>query len=604
MLSLRVQSRLFQTILIALSLLTSAAMARWDDKFTVRKKITIDTSDTGTLIADPIGGATVLVRLHDGNFRYDLAKDDGSDLRFIAADDKTPLAFHIEKFDSLLHEALVWVKLPEVKPSAKTEFWLYYSNPAAERAGDPKASYDGDATLVYHFAENNGAPSDATSLGNNGQTAGTTVGTLIGNGIRLGTPTPVALPASPSLNWTEGAALTWSAWVKLTSLDPNALIFSRRDAGRSFSIGADNGAPFVAVGAQRSAAGAPLNAGSWNHLAVVAEAGRIALYVNGESYGALSAPIPALNTPALIGGDAAAGEVSAKGELDELQISRVARGAGFVKLAAIGQSGEKAAKLLVFADDEQGKPDFITNYFGDGYFAVILKNLTVDGWVVIVICGLMGLVTAGVVIQKWRYLSRITAANKVFFAEWKRVNSDLTSLDGNLGDFGKNLAEAARKKLAKSPLFTIFRIGMDEIAHRMALRAGQPKSLTSRGIQAIHSSLDGGLVVETERLNGGIVLLTIAISGGPFLGLLGTVVGVMITFAAVAKEGNVNVAAIAPGIAAALLATVAGLAVAIPSLFAYNYLLTRIKSATRDLNVFIDSFITKMAEQYRGGPAE
>src|SRR6185295_5854911 len=104
--------------------------------------------------------------------------------------------------------------------------------------------------------------------------------------------------------------------------------------------------------------------------------------------------------------------------------------------------------------------------------------------------------------------------------------------------------------------------------NRMALRAGESKSLTSRGIQAIRASLDGSLAIESERLNSGIVLLTIAISGGPFLGLLGTVVGVMITFAAVAAAGDVNVNAIAPGIAAALLATVAGLAVAIPALFA------------------------------------
>jgi len=61
-----------------------------------------------------------------------------------------------------------------------------------------------------------------------------------------------------------------------------------------------------------------------------------------------------------------------------------------------------------------------------------------------------------------------------------------------------------------------------------------------------------------------MVMLTIAISGGPFLGLLGTVIGVMITFAAIAAAGDVNVNAIAPGIAAALAATVAGLAVAIP----------------------------------------
>jgi biopolymer transport protein ExbB len=95
-----------------------------------------------------------------------------------------------------------------------------------------------------------------------------------------------------------------------------------------------------------------------------------------------------------------------------------------------------------------------------------------------------------------------------------------------------------------------------------------------------------------------MVLLTIAISGGPFLGLLGTVVGVMITFAAVAQAGDVNVNAIAPGIAAALAATVAGLAVAIPALFGYNYLLTRIKSASNDMHVFIDEFVTKLAEFY------
>jgi len=107
------------------------------------------------------------------------------------------------------------------------------------------------------------------------------------------------------------------------------------------------------------------------------------------------------------------------------------------------------------------------------------------------------------------------------------------------------------------------------------------------------------LVRETQKINKLIVLLTICISGGPFLGLLGTVVGVMITFAAVAAAGDVNVNAIAPGIAAALLATVAGLAVAIPSLFGYNYIITRVKDATADMHVFIDEFVTKMAEFYR-----
>src|SRR5262249_34138525 len=62
--------------------------------------------------------------------------------------------------------------------------------------------------------------------------------------------------------------------------------------------------------------------------------------------------------------------------------------------------------------------------------------------------------------------------------------------------------------------------------------------------------------------------------------------------------GDVNVNAIAPGIAAALVATVAGLGVAIPALFGYNYLLTRIKDATADMHVFVDEFVTRLAEFY------
>jgi biopolymer transport protein ExbB len=95
-----------------------------------------------------------------------------------------------------------------------------------------------------------------------------------------------------------------------------------------------------------------------------------------------------------------------------------------------------------------------------------------------------------------------------------------------------------------------------------------------------------------------MVLLTIAIAGGPFLGLLGTVVGVMITFAAVAEAGDVNINAIAPGIAAALLATVAGLAVAIPALFGYNYLLAQIEDISTEDQIFVDQLEKQIAERF------
>ena len=82
------------------------------------------------------------------------------------------------------------------------------------------------------------------------------------------------------------------------------------------------------------------------------------------------------------------------------------------------------------------------------------------------------------------------------------------------------------------------------------------------------------------------------------MGLLGTVLGVMITFAAIAASGDVNIAAIAPGGAAALLTTVFGLIVAIPALFGYNYLASKIKSMVADMHVFTEEFVTKLAEHY------
>jgi biopolymer transport protein ExbB len=183
------------------------------------------------------------------------------------------------------------------------------------------------------------------------------------------------------------------------------------------------------------------------------------------------------------------------------------------------------------------------------------------------------------------------------------VANDLSVLENDEPDtaisLGGRVDQAGQRAMRSSPIYQIYHIGTQEIAHRLqSARRGGPKVLSARSIQAIRASLDGGLVRETQALNSRMVLLTIAISGGPFLGLLGTVVGVMITFAAVAQAGDVNVNAIAPGIAAALAATVAGLAVAIPALFGYNYLLTQIKGEVNEMHVFIDEFVAKMAEFY------
>ncbi len=100
---------LLTAIVVLATMLPSPAKAWWNDEWSLRKKIAIDASATGANITDSIGTTPVLIRLHTGNFRFASAKDDGSDLRFVAGDDKTPLKYHVEKYDPLLNEALVWV---------------------------------------------------------------------------------------------------------------------------------------------------------------------------------------------------------------------------------------------------------------------------------------------------------------------------------------------------------------------------------------------------------------------------------------------------------------------------------------------------------------
>src|SRR5271166_6034747 len=147
--------------------LSGTAFAWWNDDWSLRKKITLDTTSTGVSISDPIGTSVLLIRLHDGDFQFDNAKDDGSDIRFVAEDDKTLLPYHVEKYDSLLNEAFVWVKALELKPGTKTSFWLYYGNAAspAQDADDAKHLYDTNTVLVYHFAEHGAPAGDSTSNG-------------------------------------------------------------------------------------------------------------------------------------------------------------------------------------------------------------------------------------------------------------------------------------------------------------------------------------------------------------------------------------------------------------------------------------------------------
>jgi biopolymer transport protein ExbB len=603
----------FRSLLLALlgsCVFCGTTQAWWNPDWTVRKKITIDTGATGVPISDAIGASPVLIRLHDGDFQFASAKDDGSDIRLVAGDDKTPLAFHIEKYDSLLGEAFVWVKVPDLKPGAATTFWLYYGNSGAKPmtgGADAKATYDSDTGLVYHFADGTAAPHDSTAQGNDAQNAGLpTDGSFIGPGLKLNGKVGVTIPASASLNWPAGTALTWSAWIKPIVLESNAVLFSRHDGDHSLVIGADNGVPYVEIDGQRSSGGTPMAANAWHHLAVVSDGGQISLYLDGAAYGSLAASLPPLTGPSALGLDpapaAGATVTGFNGEMDELEISKVARPIGFIKLAALGQGGDSAAKLVALGQDEGLPAGWMSATFG--LFGVILKSVTVDGWVVIGVLGLMAIVSWYVMVSKLLYLNLVQKGNAIFLREWRHVAVDLTVLDHGDAQNVKTMGGRATPKLQRlirnSSVYRIYHIGSEEIGHRIK----NGRCLSSRSIQAIRASLDGGYVRENHSLNDGMVFLTISIAGGPFMGLLGTCIGVMITFAAIAATGEVNISAIAPGLAAALVATVAGLLVAIPALLGYNYLVSRMKVVSSDMQIFIDEFVTKMAEFYSDAEIE
>lgn len=129
--------------------LSTVAAAYWDEAWAARVKITLNPQGVAAVEQVPVA-----VRLHSGNFNFLDADADGADLRFVAADDKTELKFHIEKFDSINELAVIWVLLPQLNPADKSaHFWLYYGNEAATSAADSKGSWDSGTAAVFHFSE-------------------------------------------------------------------------------------------------------------------------------------------------------------------------------------------------------------------------------------------------------------------------------------------------------------------------------------------------------------------------------------------------------------------------------------------------------------------
>jgi biopolymer transport protein ExbB len=344
-----------------------------------------------------------------------------------------------------------------------------------------------------------------------------------------------------------------------------------------------------------------LQIGQWQQIALTLQKNALTVYVNGQSVAQANIQLTAL-MPSLNLGNGLVGW------LDEVQVAKQARSADWLKFQFRSQSPDFA--VLNFGQDESNASSSDGNYF-----VIILQSLTVDGWVVIALCGVMFIISLLVMIGKGMTLRAARRDNDAFLAQYRNVSpANLAELDQDESAEEAEIAESEflaaivgkHDHFQGSPIYHIYHAGVQELKKQFNGFEGTA-DLSAEAINVVRTRLDAAMVREMQKLNKNMVLLTIAISGGPFLGLLGTVLGVMITFAVIAATGDVNINSIAPGISGALLATVAGLAVAIPALFAYNYLLTQIKDVSADMQVFADEFLAvvslRLATLKRGANA-
>jgi biopolymer transport protein ExbB len=515
-----------------------------------------------------LSGVVVPVRLHSGNFDFLGAKPDGSDLRVVAADDKTPLKFWVERFDGTNELGVVWVQVPSMAPGTdKNTVYVYAGNEQAAAEPGVPTLFDPAMTAAFTLAGKAGDTADDASgqIKSTGPVAREINGLIGASGKLEGT----ALSwVSDKLKADAGAPYSISMWVKPANLDAKLV----EQGPLSVSLAA--GKLSAALGTAQ-ASGGELPVSSWAHVAVTVGVGKLTLYVNGAQAAQADLPTTAVAIQGAL--NVGAGLV---GQLDQLEVANTVRSADWVKLAHASQSSE--AKLILAVTQTEENADAGEGGHEAGHFAILVDNLTVDAWVVIIILGIMFVIASWVMYDKAVLVGRADKDNTKFLTGFRNAQDVLA---------------VPTQGMKHSQLARLYNAGLRELQKRKVGQAGS-EPLSGASIDAVKAAIDADLIRESHTLNSKIVLLTIAISGGPFLGLLGTVVGVMITFAAIAAAGDVNVNAIAPGIAAALLATVAGLGVAIPALFGYNYLAARIKNISSDMGIFVDEFVTRVAETH------
>jgi biopolymer transport protein TolQ len=195
---------------------------------------------------------------------------------------------------------------------------------------------------------------------------------------------------------------------------------------------------------------------------------------------------------------------------------------------------------------------------------LLLVLFSVISWVVIILKGLL--------------ISRSRRATESFRAAFRRTN-DWRELKQQAGFF------------TMSPLLGLFNAGYTEVTYQLRAPAAGGRAYI-RSMEAVERSLTRASVVEMGRMERHLGILATIAAVSPFVGLLGTVWGIIYAFQGIGATGNANLATVAPGISEALVATAIGLFAAIPALMAYNFFQGQLKQWQTELDDFSLEFIS------------
>jgi biopolymer transport protein TolQ len=205
---------------------------------------------------------------------------------------------------------------------------------------------------------------------------------------------------------------------------------------------------------------------------------------------------------------------------------------------------------------------------------------------VLVILVIFSVLSWALFIAKWLHLKKLTYASERFMKNFWESRS-LNELNGRLGEY------------PYSPAKEVFRNGYAELVKGSQLR--DQSSSVSLAVHAAIENLNRSLVkskkMERKRMERYLPMLAIIASSSPFIGLFGTVWGIMNSFQEIARTGSASLAAVAPGISEALIATAFGLAAAIPAVIGYNSVSARIRLLISNLDGFSSDFLN-IVERY------